>query len=117
MKCDLTRCDMGRAGLVTLVALSIGFGSVRGWCGLGMLEVDRVVAWGDLTYDLSQTTSIRAGNPAGLGQIAAGDFHSLALQHDGAILAWGDDTFGQTNLPVELENRTAGQVAPGTIQH
>jgi len=50
----------------------------------------------------------RSGNPpAGLSNvvaIGAGDFHSLALRADGAIVAWGDNNYGQTNVPVGLNN-------------
>ncbi len=31
--------------------------------------------------------------------IAAGENHSLALKNDGSLLAWGDNTFQQTNIP------------------
>ncbi len=48
--------------------------------------------------------------PAGLSNvvaIAAGLDHSLALQGDGMVTAWGDNTFGETNVPAGLTNVVA----------
>jgi alpha-tubulin suppressor-like RCC1 family protein len=39
--------------------------------------------------------------------IAAGNTHSLALKNDGTIGAWGDNSYGQTTVPVELSGITA----------
>jgi len=36
--------------------------------------------------------------------MAAGDLHSLALQSNGTVVAWGDNTYGQTNVPAGLTN-------------
>ncbi len=37
----------------------------------------------------------------------AGGCHSLALQSDGTVVAWGDNRFGQTNVPPGLSNVVA----------
>ena len=39
--------------------------------------------------------------------IASGINHSLALKSDGTVAAWGDNRFGQTNIPVGLSNVVA----------
>ena len=39
--------------------------------------------------------------------IAGGGFHSLALQANGTVVAWGDNTYGQTNVPADLTNVVA----------
>ena len=36
---------------------------------------------------------------SGVVAIAAGYYHSLALKSDGAVVAWGDNTEGQTSVP------------------
>lgn len=36
--------------------------------------------------------------------IAAGDLHSLALKADGSVVAWGDNSYGQTNVPASATN-------------
>ncbi len=36
--------------------------------------------------------------------IAAGAAYSLALKSDGTLLAWGDNTYGETNIPAGLSN-------------
>jgi alpha-tubulin suppressor-like RCC1 family protein len=43
----------------------------------------------------------------GFTAIAAGRVHTVALREDGAVVAWGDNTFGQTNVPEGLSNVTA----------
>ena len=40
--------------------------------------------------------------PAGLSgvtAIAAGRVHSLALRSDGSVVAWGDNTYGESTVP------------------
>ena len=39
--------------------------------------------------------------------IAAGVDHSLALRGDGTIVAWGDNTYGQTGVPGGLSGVSA----------
>jgi alpha-tubulin suppressor-like RCC1 family protein len=39
--------------------------------------------------------------------IAAGETHSLALKDDGVVVAWGDNRFGRSTIPVGLSNVTA----------
>jgi hypothetical protein len=36
---------------------------------------------------------------AGFQALAAGRFHSLGIKVDGAVVAWGDNSYGQCNLP------------------
>jgi alpha-tubulin suppressor-like RCC1 family protein len=45
--------------------------------------------------------------PPGLSNviaIAAGEYHNLALKSDGTVVAWGDDFYGATNVPLDLTN-------------
>jgi hypothetical protein len=39
--------------------------------------------------------------------VAAGWAHSVALKSDGTVTAWGDNTYGQTNVPAGLTNAVA----------
>jgi alpha-tubulin suppressor-like RCC1 family protein len=39
--------------------------------------------------------------------VAAGFNHSLALQQDGTVVGWGDDSFGQSSVPAGLSNVVA----------
>lgn len=60
-----------------------------------------VLAWG-----ASVITNVPGAAAAGVTQIAAGEWHALALK-DGGVIAWGSNTHGQCNVPVELTNVTA----------
>jgi hypothetical protein len=39
--------------------------------------------------------------------IAAGGLHSMAIKEDGSVVAWGDNDWGQTNVPADLGSVTA----------
>lgn len=80
-----------------------------------MQATDRVVAWGDLNYDLSFAAS--SAGIAGVAQLAPGDFHSLLMKSDGSLLAWGDDRFNQTNIPDTLLTSPAAQITAGNIHN
>jgi alpha-tubulin suppressor-like RCC1 family protein len=45
--------------------------------------------------------------------IECGTFHSLALRSDGTVVAWGDNSSGQTNVPATLTNAIA--IAAGLL--
>src|SRR5262249_2802482 len=48
--------------------------------------------------------------PAGLTNIvdiAAGYTHGLALRSNGAVVGWGDNSFGETQIPAALSNVVA----------
>src|SRR6185312_16464990 len=97
------------------------------WVGLGVIaaalqlgpaaragELSRVVAWGDISYDLTNDVT-QGGKP--VAGIAAGDFHSLALQRNGYIVAWGDDQFGQSELPSMLSGKPVVKIAAGNVHN
>jgi hypothetical protein len=101
-----------------------GFAAVLGTDGT-------VWAWGDdsagqLGNAPSSTPVTRPVNTIGAGsgitQLAAGDFHVLALKPDGTLLAWGSNGYGQLGNgstapvtgPVQVTGLTnATQVAAG----
>lgn len=76
---------------------------------------NRVVAWGDMKYDLPVSGDMRASGRSALAQVAAGDFHSLVLKGDGAVVAWGDNAFGQTSVPFLVNKKSAAEIAAGNI--
>src|SRR5947207_6851995 len=39
-----------------------------------------------------------------VASVAAGGYHSLALEDDGTVVAWGNNSYGQTNVPAGLSN-------------
>ncbi len=42
--------------------------------------------------------------PVGVIAVAAGTYHNLALKKDGSVVAWGNNEFGQTAVPIGLTN-------------
>ena len=66
-----------------------------------------VVAWGcAAAYDYGQCT-VPSGL-SGVTAIAAGEFHSLALENDGTVIAWGCSAdFGQCSVPSGLSSVAA----------
>jgi len=74
---------------------------------------ERLIAWGDINYDLQLTPGPQ---PRKADDIAAGDFHSVLLNSDGSVSAWGDDRFGQINVPsVVLRKGSTAAVAAGNV--
>ena len=49
----------------------------------------------------------QVGEPFRVPAISAGNYHNLALNSDGTVVAWGDNRFGQTNVPAGLSGVTA----------
>ena len=67
-----------------------------------------IVVWG-------QNPAIAKNLPAissNIVTVAAGPYHALALDKTGRVLAWGENQYGQCNVPTELANATA--IAAGT---
>ena len=57
-----------------------------------------IVGWG-------RSVEVQTTTPAAIGlvvQIAAGDYHSVALRHNGSVLCWGSNADGQCNTPANL---------------
>jgi alpha-tubulin suppressor-like RCC1 family protein len=81
-----------------IVAVAAGLGHA-----LGLMNGGLVVAWG-LTNDA--TANWVPMNLSNVTAVAAGWHHNVALSN-GTVIAWGDNTFGQTNVPSDLTNATA----------
>ena len=64
-----------------------------------------VVAWGADFF--GQTLPIPASLTNLVVGIGAGYDFSLAVNNNGTVVAWGDNTFGQINVPVGLNNAVA----------
>ncbi|PYI50989.1 immunoglobulin-like domain-containing protein [Paenibacillus flagellatus] len=59
-------------------------------------------------FGSGKANAARTGVGSGIVQIAAGYQSSLALKSDGTVVAWGDNSQGQTDVPAEL-------TVPGTV--
>ncbi len=68
-------------------------GSITGF--VAQLTVTPIVAWGE---NFSDQLDVPTGT-SNVVAISAGGTHSLALTSDGRLVAWGDNTHGQRNIP------------------
>jgi alpha-tubulin suppressor-like RCC1 family protein len=102
----IVQLDMSQSGDYS-VAVNNAFGVVNS--GTAAVKVTQVAAWGD---DSAGETDVPDGL-VGVVQVAAGDYHSLALKADGTVVAWGASgvgtnvNFGQTIVPADLTNAVA----------
>jgi len=64
---------------------------ILGVSAAGAEQTGAILGWGSqvVAEDLS----------GGFTAVAAGSYHSLGLKADGAIVAWGDNGYGQCNVP------------------
>jgi alpha-tubulin suppressor-like RCC1 family protein len=93
-----TPLELGDFPVSVVTSNHYGLGS-----GSLTIRVSPVAAWGDNAYGQTNV-------PSGLSNVvalAAGTYHSLALQADGTVAAWGDNAYGQTNVPSGLSNVVA----------
>ena len=61
-------------------------------------------AWGDYWEGSGWAAATVPPGLTNVTAIAAGTFHSLALKSDGTVIAWGINSYGQTNCPPGLTN-------------
>jgi len=91
----LTNLQPAQSGYYRVTASS-QYGSVSSTARVSVLGPPaRVIAWGD---DSGNQTDV----PVGLDDVVAvagGDYHTLALRHNGSLAAWGFDGDGQTDVP------------------
>ncbi|RYG36351.1 hypothetical protein EON81_10045 [bacterium] len=74
---------------------------------VSLAPAQTVVGWG--RDDSGQ--SVPPTGLTGVAQVAAGDFHALALKTDGTVVAWGNNEAGQCDVPPGLSGVI--QVAAG----
>jgi alpha-tubulin suppressor-like RCC1 family protein len=68
----------------------------------------RVVVWGQPINDYGQGDVPAGLNEAGdVVDIECGTRHMLALKSDGTVVAWGDNSFGQCDVPAGLDHVVA----------
>jgi hypothetical protein len=94
-----------RLRLCALVVLSVGLLLAPGAAQAAVPGT--VVAWGCNSLDRGQCSV--PSSVTGVTAIAAGFFHSLALESDGTVVAWGcvDANAGQCRVPSGLSGVTA----------
>src|SRR5260370_13264485 len=88
--------------LRVLIALSVTAASLcaRSEAQTNRLTPGTVISWGGQVIPYVQPgTRYKA--------IAAGVYHSLALNSGGTVLAWGDNSYGKSTVPANLTGVTA----------
>jgi alpha-tubulin suppressor-like RCC1 family protein len=86
---------------------------------LALLADGTVIPWGDDTYGQTDLPDVLTPvyywwggswpNPNWVPAlaIAAGRNHNLAVLDNGTLIGWGDNSYGQINIPADLTNATA----------
>ena len=103
-------------GLVLSNAVQVAGGMAH---GLAQMSDGTVSGWGDdyfgeaigfkSAYPYNTNGFVKIGDQLmnEIIAVSAGRTHSLALKRDGIIIVWGDNEFGQTNMPPGLSNVVA----------
>lgn len=60
-----------------------------------------VIVWGGSSYLSTSTNTLSLTNPVA---VAAGEYHTLALQGDGTVVVCGNNLINQTNVPPDVTN-------------
>ncbi|HWY74409.1 MAG TPA: immunoglobulin domain-containing protein [Verrucomicrobiae bacterium] len=55
-------------------------------------------------YDADGESTVLPGQSGGMKAIAGGSVHTMALTTNGTVVVWGDNTYGETNVPAGLSN-------------
>ncbi|MGA2243795.1 MAG: immunoglobulin domain-containing protein [Verrucomicrobiota bacterium] len=105
------------AGLANVTAIAAGLGQ-----SLALKSNGTVVAWGsgngtNVPAGLTNVVAIYAGGQPQeqvIGFLPPGQSLSLALRADGTVVAWGDNFYGETNVPAALSQLlvVGGAAAP-----
>ena len=93
----LTNVQSTNTGNYTVVITNMA-GSVTSSPAVLSVVIHEVIVWGGGS-SLPLVTNVVA--------IAGGGNHNLALKDDGTVTAWGNNVYGQTNVPVDLTNVVA----------
>lgn len=103
----------GAAGLTNPCANNV-VAIAKGYEQTVLLKDDGTVANCGMHWDPPQTLYVPYDYPiavpvglTGVVAVAGGYAHSLALKSDGSVVAWGRNTYGQTDVPVGLSNVVA----------
>lgn len=91
----LTNVQPADAGSYSLIVSNIGGSSAS---SNAVLTLGRIAQWGSAPTPPSVTNAV---------SLAAGLYHGLALQPDGRVLAWGNNSAGQSVVPAGLTNVAA----------
>ena len=86
------------AGLSNVIAITMSPFSNPGY-GMAVKIDGTVVSWGSAPASPANFSNVVVA--------AASSASSLTLMNDGSLFAWGDNTYGQTNIPVGLSNVVA----------
>ena len=98
------------AGTYHTCAIQVG-GGLKCWGDntYGQTSLPDVLTPGYYFYEWWNGQNVWIANSAWVPAqaIAAGRIHNLAVLNNGTVVGWGDNSFGQINIPLGLTNATA----------
>ncbi|MEM3402262.1 MAG: hypothetical protein QXH08_03435 [Candidatus Hadarchaeales archaeon] len=71
-----------------------------------VFEASNDVAWGWAGRTAPNPCAV-VPLPTSAASLSAGLYHSLALLSDGTVVAWGDDTYGQCDVPPAIQSNVS----------
>ena len=95
-------------------------GALIGWGfgGNGRLNTPSLDVYRGNDGQAAGTRGLTNQKPVKWAQVAAGNLHTCAVTTEGEVYCWGDNSYGQTDIPAGLlsENRDSGMPNPGFLK-
>ena len=105
---SLNNVQTANAGIYYVVVSNAAGSVTSSYAALRVFSPSSVVVWGNLWNQGTPPDGL-----TGVVAVAAGNYHTLALKSDGTVVGWGDDTYGQTDVPSSLTNGVVAIAAGG----
>lgn len=100
----VSNLQLSNAGNYSVI-VSNAYGQATSATAALTLTLSKVLDY--LPYNYSLAGFVQPTNIGNVSAIAAGSLHTVALRKDGTVIAWGNNYYGQTDIPAGLTNVVA----------